>query len=116
MRGFGIWIDTASEQDRIQYGFIITQNIVVTHSQDSIPLRFEESLTSHVVLKSPLMAVPVKFDNKFVLFASEVDNVGVDRMLSAKLDPDEPSAAQQRPELSLRPRHVTAKPTGIGDG
>jgi hypothetical protein len=47
------------------------------------------------------MLTAVKFNDQLHLTAAEIDDIGPDRHLARKLDPEEAAIAQARPQSSL---------------
>ena len=81
--------------------FAMTQNIVVPEGQYSPALAGEIGVAMFVARMLPMLRA-VGFDDQPGADAKEVDNVGADRDLPAKLEAAEAPVAQQTPEAMLR--------------
>jgi hypothetical protein len=97
--------------DYIQDGALISYNVVVPKSNDSIALAFEPARTFRIMRLNALLGVlrTVNFDDQMSRHAGKVDNVGSDRDLSTKVAFTDFHTPQVSPKNSFDVRRIRAQ-------
>jgi hypothetical protein len=92
----------------------IGQDLVIPEAQDAIAQLSQGARALFVFVFVFLQRVLAAIDlnNKALLQAGEVDDIGADRDLLAKMMSVELATAQQRPDFRFRISHLLSKSTG----
>ncbi len=94
------------QPDFLEHPLEILEDFVIPKSQNTKPLRLEQSIPNFVVFASRVM-IPVGFDDHFVLEENKIHNVMPKRLLSFYFHAQGVSS-QMFPQYFLSNRHVGA--------
>jgi hypothetical protein len=106
VRAWPIKWHSAGNQDRLQHGIHVAQDVVVANTQHADALAFDPSLAFQVVGGLANMTVTVQFNCQLNIIAKEVEDVTTQRVLPAEFQPGQPSSPQLAPEKTFRNRRI----------
>ena len=89
--------------ERVEDGFEVVPDLVIGETQDAVAKGLEIGIPIQIVrdLPLPLVNGAVELQNQSHIVAEEIGDIGADRRLSPKFQPEEPAVPQVIPEPVL---------------
>ena len=88
------------------------QHIMVPILEDTIPISLEQCRSPGIITRPRLMLPAIHFDDKFRLWANEIDDIPVDWYLSSKAKTFDLPRAQMLPQFQFSVGHCLAQSSG----